>query len=186
MVDDADSPLGLPDKLQRLIHVLHLVVMRMRRAVRCHQSVDAERPVVRLVAEVATIKESPPYGPRGGFITMRQNTCVPLGGRKGGQSLVHPVPDGGTGDAAVVIDDVPVLLQITHRVTHGVGIFAGNERLLRFLLSLGLQHSGCGVAEVVQGGIARMTVVEGQSRGVQTAHRVIHRLYVGAYTTLVA
>ena len=55
MVDDADGAIGLSDKLQGLIDVLHLVVVRMWRTVRRNQSIDAEWSVVRLVAKVATV-----------------------------------------------------------------------------------------------------------------------------------
>ena len=57
VIDDAYQPVGVPDKLQGLIDMLHLVVMRMRPSVRCYKSVDTESSVVGPVAEVATIEE---------------------------------------------------------------------------------------------------------------------------------
>ena len=57
MVDDADSAVGLANELQGLVHMLHLIVVRMRRAVGRNESVDAECAVVGLVAEVATVQK---------------------------------------------------------------------------------------------------------------------------------
>ena len=102
------------------------------------------------------------------------------------KTLIHPIPYRCTGDAAIGIDYVPILLQVAHRVAHGVGILAANEGLLRLLLSLVLQHLGGRVAEVVQGRVARMTIVEGQSRGIETAHGIVHRLDVRANASLIA
>ena len=54
-----------------------------------------------------------------------------------------------------------IFLQIAHGVAHGMCVFACYQRLLCFFLSLGLQHCGSGIAEVVEGGVAGVTVIEG-------------------------
>ncbi len=80
-VDNADAVTFLHE-LQRLIDVLHLIVVRMRLAVRRNQSVDAERAVIRFVAKVASVKsplQPPPTG--GGFLCVR--IPPPVGGGKG-------------------------------------------------------------------------------------------------------
>jgi len=69
---------------------------------------------------------------------------------------------------------------------HGVGILTGNERLFRFLLSLGLKYIGGRIAEVVESRIARMAVVEWQTGAVEGDDRIVHRLDIRAYATLVA
>ena len=51
MVDDADIAVGFPDKLQRLIDVLHLIVVGVGDAVRCNETIDAEGTIVGLVAK---------------------------------------------------------------------------------------------------------------------------------------
>ena len=67
-----------------------------------------------------------------------------------------------------------------------MGILTCDQRLLRFLLSLSLQHLGSGIAEVVEGRVAGMAVIEGQTGGIELTHLVIHRLDVRSYAALVA
>ena len=54
-IDDVDTAIILAYELQRLIHILHLVIMRMRLAVGGDEAVDTERTVIRLVTEIATV-----------------------------------------------------------------------------------------------------------------------------------
>ena len=100
--------------------------------------------------------------------------------------MVHPVPDGGTGDTAVGVDHIPILLEVAHRVAHGVGIFTGDERFFGFLLGLGLEHVRCGIAEVVERRITRMAVVERQTCAIKGYDFVVHGLNVWPHTTLVS
>ena len=62
VVDDADL-VTLFHELQRLIDVLHFVVMRMRLAVGSNQTIKAEGSIVGLVAKITTIKEIPLHTP---------------------------------------------------------------------------------------------------------------------------
>ena len=165
-VDDADA-VALLHELQRLIHILHLIIVRMRCAVGGQQAIDAEGIKVWLVAIVTTIR------PKRRITFSLQ------------ESLVHPVPDGCTDNTTIGIDHIPVLLQVTHRVTHGVGIFTGYQRLLRFLLSLCLQNIGRGIAKVVESRVTRMTIIERQSCRIKTAYSIIHRLNIRSYPTLI-
>ena len=55
-VDDANGGI-FPYELQRLVNVLHLVVVGMGLAVRRNQTVDAERAIVRLVTKIATVQK---------------------------------------------------------------------------------------------------------------------------------
>ena len=123
--------------------MLHFIVVRMRLAVWRQQSVDAEGVEVGLVAVVAAIGEE-------------FHSVLLLD-----KSLVHPVPDGGAGDAGVGIDHIPVFLQVAHGVAHGMGILACYQRFLCFLLGLSLQHFRSGIAEVVEGRVVGMAVIEG-------------------------
>ena len=109
VVDDADVAIGLPDKLQRLIDVLHFVVVRVGNAVGRNETVDAEGTIVGLVAKVATVGEI-------------LHTILLLE-----NALIHPVPNGSATDGGVIIDHVPVLLEVAHRVTHRMGVFTHHE-----------------------------------------------------------
>ena len=130
-IDDADGVSFLFER-DWLVDILHLVIMRMGLAVRTNQSVNAERSVVGLVAEVTAIG-----------IIFHAFACLL-------DALVYPVPYSCASDAAISIDHIPILLQITHRVTHGVGIFTSNKGFFFFLFGFGLQHIGRGIAEVVE------------------------------------
>ena len=155
-VDNADGAVSFTDELQRLIDILHFVVVRMWLTVWGNQSVDAEWPVIGFISKIAAI----------GVI------AVAL------QSLVHPVPDGGTTDAGVSIDDIPVLLQVAAGVSHGVGIFAHHERLVGDLLGILPQVVGIEVTVVPDSRVAAVAIVEGWSSGVEFLYLVIHRLDV--------
>ena len=54
-VDDSDTAIILSLELQGLVHTLHLVVMRMRLAIRGYESIDTEGPVVGLIPKVSSI-----------------------------------------------------------------------------------------------------------------------------------
>ena len=83
-VDETDV-IAFADEGNGLVDLLHLVVVGMRLAVGRDEAVDAERPVVRLVAEVAAVEESPlQTSPRRGGI---QPQCSPpFGGGGGGEA----------------------------------------------------------------------------------------------------
>ena len=83
-------------------------------AVRSDETVDAERSVIGLVAEIATVGE----------------IAIAL------QALVYPVPDGSANDAGIGIDHIPIFLQITTGITHGVGIFAHHKGFVADFLRL--------------------------------------------------
>ena len=140
-VNDADA-VTLSHELQRLIHILYLKIVRMRCAVGGQQSIDAEGIKVWFVAIVATIR------PKRRIAFFLQ------------ESLVHPVPDGCTDNTTIGIDHIPVLLQVTHRVTHGVGILTRYHWFFSFFDSLTAQFIGCRVTKVVQGRITWMAIVE--------------------------
>ena len=102
------------------------------------------------------------------------------------QSLVHPVPDGSATDARVGINDIPILLEVTYRVTHGVGIFAHDERTV--LDFPGLRGESCGgeIAVVVDVALAAVGVAERQGYAVEGYNSITHSFQVGTYPTLVA
>jgi len=56
-VDDRDSAISSTDEGQRLIDMLHLIIMRMRCAVGPHEAIDAEGAIVGTIAEISSIKE---------------------------------------------------------------------------------------------------------------------------------
>ena len=164
VIDDMDDSVCSSDKLQRLIYMLHLIIMGMRLAVRSNDAVDTELTVVGFVAKVTTVEEYAVFF----------------------YSLVHPVPNGGTNDTGVGINDVPVLLQIATGIAHGVGIFAHHKGLVAHFLCLAIQFIGIEIAVVPDIGIAAVAVVEGRTGGVECLHLMVHGLDVGALGTLVA
>ena len=45
-------------------------------------------------------------------------------------SLVNPVPDAATGNTCTCLDEIPVFLQVTHCLTHGMSILTDEVRLV--------------------------------------------------------
>ena len=45
-------------------------------------------------------------------------------------SLVNPVPDAATDNTCTSLDEVPVFLQVTHSLTHGVSILTDEVRFV--------------------------------------------------------
>ena len=87
MIDDTDVA-AFTYKLKWLIHMLHLIVVGMGGAVGRQQAIDTEGIEVGLVAKVTSV--------------------CPISVLF--KSLVHPIPNGGSDNATVVVDDVPILL----------------------------------------------------------------------------
>ena len=52
-----------------------------------------------------------------------------------GKRLVHPVPNETALQLVVLVNQVPVVLEVTYTVTHGMGIFAKNEGTRHLLIS---------------------------------------------------
>ena len=96
-----------------LIVVLHLIGMWIQSAVRSYDAVAVE-VVVRggIASVVAAIGE---------YFLAGDRTLV-------AQALVHEVPNEAALVFGIFTHKVPVLFETTHRITHGVGIFALNER----------------------------------------------------------
>ena len=167
VVDHADV-IPVPDELQGLIDIPHLVVVGMRRPVGRQQPVDAERPVGGLVAEIAAV--SPVFD----AVLLLQ------------QPLVHPVPDGGAADGRIGIDDVPILLQVAHRIAHGVGIFAHDEGTVVDPSGLRREFFGREVAVVVDRRVLPVGVAEGRGVGIEGEDGFVHRLHVAPHAAFVA
>ena len=55
-------------------------------------------------------------------------------------ALVNPVPDAATGDTGTCLDEIPVFLQVTHSLTHGVSILTDEVRLVVEAVHLLLHH----------------------------------------------
>ena len=95
-------------RLEELAHLRH---GRMNGAIREDQPVDAEIHIVDRIAKIAAI--CPVLLP----------ALVDLL-----KTLVHPVPDKAALQAGIAFDRLPVFLQVPHRIAHGMGIFAHDER----------------------------------------------------------
>ena len=67
-----------------------------------------------------------------------------------------------------------------------MSIFAGYHGFLGFFDGLAAQFVGRWIAKVVEGRVARMTIVEGWTGSVEFAHLVVHRLDIRTYASLIA
>ena len=164
------SLVGDPDVL---IVVTHLMGMGIQSAVGGDDTVAVEVMVAgRIAAVVATIGKD--------FLTRGRILVA--------QALVYEVPDITTLVLGVLADDVPVLLETTHGVTHGVGILALDERTgiigLGILLAVLITHVH-GTEDV---GLAIMTgLLELAGTGlIVSLHPVVSLLEVRTITGLVA
>ena len=104
-----------------LIEIGYLVGVRVQTAVGRDDAVAVEVVVMGgIAAIIATIGED--FAPRDGAHIA--------------QCLVDEVPDKTTLVFGIASDELPVLLETTHRVAHGVGILALNERA--WVVALGI------------------------------------------------
>ena len=51
--------------------------------------------------------------------------------------LIHPVPDKAAKHVIILPDNIPIFLQISYRISHGMIIFAENKRHAAFILCIG-------------------------------------------------
>ena len=173
LVDDVDSLMlcAVPLHGDVLVHLLHLVVLRLGLHVAEDDAVHDELAVVGRIAEVASV----------GQVAASVLRVVH-------HRLVNPVPDGAAAEEVRRLDGVPVVLQVAHGVAHRVGIFRDVERILDAHLSLhGLAHPahagilvGAHVDDVV------VALILHGARHVEGLQRSITRLEVVAGTGLVA
>ena len=70
--------------------------------------------------------------------------------------LVHPIPDEPTLQRGIAIDDVPIILQISHRVTHRVRVLAEDERPFWIGLGVGLNLVNAVVHRHKEIGVGRL------------------------------
>ena len=105
--------------------------------------------------------------------------------------LVHPVPDAAADAIDAAFNDVPVFLQVAHRVSHGVGIFTHEVRLTP-VVSVGVVahlrqrriHLAADVRAVVHVGICGTLIVNGSR--IEVAHGVVGGADVRTLSALVA
>ena len=95
-------------------------------ALRIDDSVHAERTVVRLFVEIAAICKNAHR------LAIGSDAVRLLPDR-----LVDPVPDAAAHKRLVVVDDIPVLLEVSKRVAHRMRVFAHEERLACGIRGLG-------------------------------------------------
>ena len=117
-----------------LVNLLHLPDMWMQRAVGCYKSVGTEVGIVYYAYEshIATISPV--------FVSL----VIGLG-----DGLVYPVPDETTLQLVVFVNQIPVILEITLAVTHGMGVFAENQRTLITLVDMAAQRPDAGIHRTV-------------------------------------
>ena len=117
-----------------LIYLLHLPDMWMERAVGCYKSVGTEVGIVYYAykSHIATISPV--------FVSL----VIGLG-----DGLVYPVPDETTLQLVVFVNQIPVILEVTLAVTHGMGVFAENQRTLITLVDMAAQRPDTGIHRTV-------------------------------------
>ena len=84
-----------------LINLLHLVILRFRLKVGQHDTIHTEHAVVRHIAVVAAIAK-----------------ILGSVGLVGIYGLVYPIPNGSTAEEVCALYSLPVVNQITHRISH--------------------------------------------------------------------
>ena len=167
--DDGRGAIG-KCKCNVLMHFLCFVVVGMRYAIRRDESVDAERPVVGLVAEIAAIGKE--------FFVRRIAAHV--------KSLVNPIPDGTANDAGVGIDDVPILAEVAEGVAHGVGVFAHEEGAVGRAFGHRAETVGMGIGVVEDVGLVEVGVAIDGACLVNAKDGLTHSHHIAASTTFVA
>ena len=95
-----------------LQYLLHFVDVRVRGAVGSNQAVGTEVGVVDDAYKSHVAAKSPDVA-----------LVLVLDGKR----LVHPVPNETALQLVVLVNQVPVVLEVTYTVTHGMGIFAENH-----------------------------------------------------------
>ena len=108
-----------------LKHLLHLIDMRVRSAVGSYQTVGAEVGVVDDAYKSHVSTESPDVA----VILIFDSEC-----------LVYPVPDEAALQLVVLINQIPVILEVSYTVAHGMSIFAHNHRTLVALIDMAAQR----------------------------------------------
>ena len=87
-------------------------------AERINNTIVIERSVIRLFVPIAAVSEK--------TLTLAVGTdlvgILPY-------SLIDPIPDATTGHAIVLIKHIPIFLEVSDSITHGMRIFAHPERL---------------------------------------------------------
>ena len=88
-----------------LIHLLDLKILWLRSEIRQDNTIHAEHAIVRPFAVVTAIAH-------------KARTIRSISPNR----LIHPVPDSAATEEVRTLDSVPIVLEVAHRVTHGVSI----------------------------------------------------------------
>ena len=104
------------------------------------------------------------------------------------QTLIHEVPDIATLVFGILADDVPILLEATHRVTHGMGILTLYQRTgivcLGIFLAVLIAHIHR-TEDVCLAVVASLLILHRTSR-IVSLHPVVGLLEIGAIAGLIA
>ena len=107
------------NELDVLVNFTHFDGLRFDAAVGINYTVDAEITVGRSAGITIITTIVPILTPVAGF------SC---------KTLVYPVPDATTLQYRVLFNDIPIILEVSKTVAHGMGIFAQDERTRHFLI----------------------------------------------------
>ena len=118
----------------------------MGSAIGSEEAIEAEWSIVGFVTKVTTIRPELvslflQFGRRAQRRTVNR-LC---------NALIHPVPHGGSTNAAVGIDDIPIFLQVANGVTHCMGILTHHKGFVGHFLSRLTQFVGIEIGVIVDG-----------------------------------
>ena len=102
-----------------LVYLFHFIILRFRFQIAEYDTVHNELTVVRSIAEITAISQVAFTG----FLVIVVHR------------LVYPVPDTAALEDRIFLDDVPVVLQIAHTITHRVSIFRNVERIFDVIVA---------------------------------------------------
>ena len=156
-----------------LVVVAHLVGVGVQSAVRSNDAVAVEVMVRGRIATVVTTV--------GEYLLARNLALV-------AQSLVYEVPDVAALIFRILADDVPILLETTYRVTHGVRILTLYQRTGIVRLGIFLTVFVAHVHRTEDVGLAPVAslLILHRTRGVVSLDPVVHLFKVWTVAGLVA
>jgi len=149
-----------PIETERLVHRLDFSVFSTDGTVGKDHSVQTERTRIGLITKIPAI----------GVVRATIGGC-PL------DALVHPIPDETAQHARMGVHILPVFLEVTQGIAHGMGVFAGHHRSMVVGIECQLQQAlPAGVFSPFRQGIAGFGRIEVgiHDPGVETAD-YIHR-----------
>ncbi len=105
-----------------------------------------------------------------------------------GKHLIHPVPDKATLQLVVFINQVPIILEVTLTITHGMGILTENQRTSITLIDMTTQRPNTSIHRTIyiRLGIIATTLILYRTCLVHRLSHIIEFLEVWSISTFVS